>query len=396
MHCETCIPSLMAQVRDLQTQNQEPQRSHQEPSQAVSAASGISQSYRDGMTQILSTLAKHDEVVRGYQPESKAVAASVADHLTMSDSNTAKWFSTVETVAKHYDAWDQWYATPTEPVTVVPPPPSTAPPVSEPEPAAPTAPMGAPSGSSGVGCVLAFSDHPSYDCIYHTHAGPDSGWPSGGEEQPVHTCHEEPTSWRGTAEKQKEPAIPEWRVVPKSEECPLEPTVPWTGVEEDSSPLGNTNPLEKNDFTSPGRPSYTPSHPTITFTVCPVKVAPRAPPTMALSAYHPYQMPMVQNSYTKAVENSDMPPPHFNGQLENYDEWVEILQQWLGVCDPTYRKASEACLILSTLPPWLKGITNTRVAEATEHTRTALTLKELWDFFEHRFHEYDPSRAAER
>ena len=53
-------------------------------------------------------------------------------------------------------------------------------------------------------------------------------------------------------------------------------------------------------------------------------------------------------------------------------------------------------MILSTLPPWLKGIINARVAEATQHTRTAPTLKELWDFLEQRFHEYDPSRADER
>ena len=30
------------------------------------------------------------------------------------------------------------------------------------------------------------------------------------------------------------------------------------------------------------------------------------------------------------------------------------------------------------------------------HTRAAPTLKELWDFLEQRFHEYDPSRADER
>ena len=94
------------------------------------------------------------------------------------------------------------------------------------------------------------------------------------------------------------------------------------------------------------------------------KVAPSAsggaPPTMAPPAYHPYQMPMVQNSYTKAVEDSDMPKPQFNGQLESYDEWVEKLQQWLGVCDPMYRKANEAKMILSTLPPWLKAIINAR------------------------------------
>ena len=77
-----------------------------------------------------------------------------------------------------------------------------------------------------------------------------------------------------------------------------------------------------------------------------------------------------------------MPPPHFNGQLENHDGWVEKLQQWFGGCDPTYRKANEARMILSTLPPWLKRIINTGVAEATQHTRTAPTLKEsctLWN-----------------
>ena len=117
---------------------------------------------------------------------------------------------------------------------------------------------------------------------------------------------------------------------------------------------------------------------------------------MAPPAYPPYQMPMVQNSYTKAVENSDLSPRHFNGQLENYNEWVEKVQQWLGVCDPGYRKADEARLMLSSLPSWLKKLINTRVGEATQHTRTASTLKEQWDFFEHCFHEYDPSRADER
>ena len=117
---------------------------------------------------------------------------------------------------------------------------------------------------------------------------------------------------------------------------------------------------------------------------------------MAPPAYHPYQMPMVQNSYTKAVEESDMPKPQFNGQLESYDEWVEKLQQWLGGCDPIYRKANEAKMILSTLPPWLKGIINARVAEVTHHTRTASTLKELWTFLEQRFHRYDPSRADDK
>ena len=91
-----------------------------------------------------------------------------------------------------------------------------------------------------------------------------------------------------------------------------------------------------------------------------------------------------------------MPKPQFNGHLESYDEWVEKLQQCLGGCDPIYRKANEAKMILSTLPPWLKAIINARVAEATHHTRTAPTLKQLWDFSDQRFHEYDPSRADER
>ena len=84
-----------------------------------------------------------------------------------------------------------------------------------------------------------------------------------------------------------------------------------------------------------------------------------------------------------------MPKPHFDRQLESYDEWVEKLQQWFGRCDPIYRNANEAKMILSTLPPWLKGITNTRVAEATQHTRRAPTLKDFWDFLEQRCHEYD-------
>ena len=91
-----------------------------------------------------------------------------------------------------------------------------------------------------------------------------------------------------------------------------------------------------------------------------------------------------------------MPRSRFDGHLENYNEWVEKLQQWFGGCDPTYPKANKARTILSTLPPWLKRIINTGVAEATQHTRTAPTLKKLWGFLEHRFHEYDPSRADVR
>ena len=121
--------------------------------------------------------------------------------------------------------------------------------------------------------------------------------------------------------------------------------MPWANEEENTTSLENIDPLTKNVFTSTGKPSYAPSHPTDTCTVSPVKVASRAsggaPPTMAPPAYHPYELPMVQNSYTKAVEDSDMPKLQFNGHLESYDEWVEKLEQWLEVCDPIYRKANE-------------------------------------------------------
>ena len=221
----------------------------------------------------------------------------MSDHLKMSNSNTAKCFSAVETLATGFaavvtriHAWDHWYSTPAEPVTVVLPLPSAPPPVSDPEPALPTAPMGT-SGPSGGGCVLPFFVHPSHDCIYHPNACPDSGWPRGGEEHHEHPNHQEPTSWRGTAEKQKEPAIPELRAAPKGEENPTEPTAPWANAKENPSSFGNINPPTKNVFTSPGKPSYTPSHPTDTCTVSPVKVSLSAsggaPPTMTPPAYHP-------------------------------------------------------------------------------------------------------------
>ena len=305
VHYETCIQSLMAQVKDLRTQNLELQRSHQELSQAVASTVGISQSYRDRMTQISSTLAKFDAAVQGYRRDSKVMEASVADHLQMSNSNKAKCFSAVESLATRYaavacriDACNHCYSTPAEPATVVLPPPSAPPPVSDPEPAAPTAPMGALSGSSGGGCVLPCSVHPSHDCIYHPNACPDSGWPRGVEEHHEHPHPQEPTLRRGIAEKQKQPAIPEWRATPEGEEHPTEPTAPWANEEENTSSLGNINPLTEKLFTSRGKPSYTPSHRTDTCTVTPVKVAPSesggAPPTMAPPAYHQYQMPMVQ------------------------------------------------------------------------------------------------------
>ena len=207
---------------------------------------------------MLSPLAKFDGVVQGYQLDSTAVAASVLDHLKMSNSNTSKCFSAVETlvtrsaaVASRVDAWEHCYARPAEPDTVVPPPPSAPPPIPDPELAALTAPMGAPSGSCSAGCVLSFSVHPSHDCFYYLHACPESGWPRGGEDQQEHPHHQKTTSWRGIAEKQKEPAIPECRVASKGKQNPSEPTAPWTCAEEDFSSLGNINPLTKPVFTSP-------------------------------------------------------------------------------------------------------------------------------------------------
>ena len=203
VHYETCIQCLNAQVQDLRTQNLKLQQSQQELSQAVASAAGISQSYGDRMTQILSTLAKFDAVLQGYQRDCKAVDASVSDHLKMSNSNMAKCFTAVETLATCYaavasrvDAWAHWYSTPAESDMVVPPPPSAPPPVPDPEQVAPPAPMGAPSGPSSGGCVLPFSVHPSRDCIYHLHACSDSRWPRWGEEHHEHPHHQEPTSWR--------------------------------------------------------------------------------------------------------------------------------------------------------------------------------------------------------
>ena len=85
-------------------------------------------------------------------------------------------------------------------------------------------------------------------------------------------------------------------------------------------------------------------------------------------------------------------PPHFNGQQGSYEQCVEKWHQWLGGCDPAYRKANEARLIFSTFGWWLKGI----ITERTQHQRTAPTLKQLWFLLKHRFHQDDPSRADER
>ena len=65
VYYETCIQSLMAQVKDLRTQNLELQLSQQERSQAVASTAGISQSYGDQINKILYTLAKFDATVQG-------------------------------------------------------------------------------------------------------------------------------------------------------------------------------------------------------------------------------------------------------------------------------------------------------------------------------------------
>ena len=52
----------------------------------------------------MSTLAKSDARVQDYQRDSKAVAASVSDRLKISNSNTAKCLSAMETLAKRYAA----------------------------------------------------------------------------------------------------------------------------------------------------------------------------------------------------------------------------------------------------------------------------------------------------
>ena len=45
-----------------------------------------------------------------------------------------------------------------------------------------------------------------------------------------------------------------------------------------------------------------------------------------------------------------MPKPHFNGQLENYDDGWRSFNNGLGVFDPACRKANKARMILTALP----------------------------------------------
>ena len=113
VHYKTYIPILMAQVSDLQSQNQELQPSDEDLSQALAPVTGISQSYGDPRAQILSTVAKQNEVVWGCQGESRVVAAKVADHSENVQHQHGQHLSAVETIVKHYaivasrlDAWD--------------------------------------------------------------------------------------------------------------------------------------------------------------------------------------------------------------------------------------------------------------------------------------------------
>ena len=178
----------------------------------------------------------------------------MSDHLKMSNTNTAKCFSAVEMLATPYaavahmmDAWDHWYATPAEPDTVIPPRhrrlhlflilsrwrlrrPWARHPVHP----------------SVVVFFLTPSTHPTIACTIRTLVRIRGG--RGGQRNTTNTPdHQEPTSWRGAAKKQKEPANPEWRAAPKGKEYPSEPTAPSTGVGENSSSLGNIDPLHEYD-----------------------------------------------------------------------------------------------------------------------------------------------------
>ena len=100
----------------------------------------------------------------------------MSDHLEMSNSNTAKCFSALKTLATRYaagasriDAWNHWYSTPAEPDTVVPPTPSAPPRVPDPEPAAPTAHMSDHLVQSVVDVsLLSPSNHPTIASIIGT------------------------------------------------------------------------------------------------------------------------------------------------------------------------------------------------------------------------------------
>ena len=298
----------MAQVKDLRTQNLELQRSHQELSQAVASTAGISQSYGDRMTQILSTLAKLDAAVQGYRRISKVMEA----HRRLAWRIILKCPTATQLSA---------LAQCSHPLRITPPlhpgsmPGNTGTPRLQ-NPLRSSCPchrrlhpfvilnrrrLRRPWARHPVHPVvgvsfLSPSTHPTIASAIRTLVRIRGGRGGGGEHH-EHPHPQEPTSWRGTAEKQKEPAIPEWRATPEGEEHPTEPTAPWANEEENTSPLGNINPLTKNVFNSPGKPSYAPSHPTDTCTISAVKVAPSAsggaPPTMAPPAYHPYQMPTV-------------------------------------------------------------------------------------------------------
>ena len=67
VHYKTCIQFLIAVVRVLRFKSQELQWPHQNLSQGVAAVAGISQSYADGMTQIVSVQAKQETLLRDYE-----------------------------------------------------------------------------------------------------------------------------------------------------------------------------------------------------------------------------------------------------------------------------------------------------------------------------------------
>ena len=159
------------------------------------------------------------------------MAASVSDNLKMSNSNTAKCFSAVETlatrsaaVASPIDAWLNGTPCLRSPLRWSRPRHRrlhqflilSRQHLWRPRVRHPVHPV-------VVVSFLSPPTHPATASTIRTHVR-NHGGRGGVEEHHEHPHHQEPTSWRGTAGKQKEPAIPEWKAVPKSEEYPSEPT----------------------------------------------------------------------------------------------------------------------------------------------------------------------------
>ena len=171
----------------------------------------------------------------------------------------------------------------------VPPPPLAAPPlaasqlVASTEPVS-TAPVGAPSGFPGGSYCPPLSDHPFPHCIYHPAACPKLGRLGVGGRKDTNTLL-----------TRSIPLLPGGEPA-KNKKTPLSSNGGQCGsvrnILRSLRPLGlvqkrTSLPLTKNMLTSPRSCSCTPSHPSNTCTVSPVKVAATgAPPTKAAPAYH--------------------------------------------------------------------------------------------------------------